>query len=37
MRSWSRRLGRTPARLRKDVRKVGHSADAVREYLTSRR
>lgn len=32
--SWSRSFGCTPEQLREAVRKVGPSADAVRDYLS---
>jgi len=35
--SWSRSFGCTPEQLREAVRKVGNSAQAVREYLNTRR
>jgi len=35
--SWSRSIGCTPEQLRRAVKEVGKSADAVRQYLKARR
>lgn len=37
VRSWTESLGVTEERLREAVKAVGHSADAVRQYLAGRK